>query len=393
MNIQASVHRIALAATLCLAALLAACGGGGGSAESAPSGKSESVDNAADDTPSSPDDPSTPAPAAGRKVKWNPGHYAVVGTNAGPQAVDRALSETARFPWVKGLVIRTTWPEIETSQGKYDFSTIDADIEKAAARGKRVFILMGTKSFSGDDKAVPAYLRTAEYGGGAFRIQIKRGGYGENAAIYNSRVADRLQALYQALGNRYNTDNNVEGVIFNETALGMAVKPLTPAQQQAQFSNLARVNIAARNAFANSNMIQYMNSPMTLVPQLWRSMQGNGIGVGGPDVFVNDKSLNKLLPSYAAASGDVPIGVQVEGASYYSYKHNGPFAPPAVSTLFAFARDRMKANYVFWVPDESEPHNPWPKVLNMWASASFPKDSAGGLSAKCPSGIECASKL
>jgi Beta-galactosidase len=401
VTIQFSARRIALLAALCSGVLLASCGGGGDT--SAAGVSSSKVDADADTGGASgavsggsggaPTADAEAATAAGRTIKWNPGHYAVVGTNAGPAMVDQLLSETGRFPWVKGLVLRTSWPELETSKGQYDFSVIDADLQKVAAAGKRVFIMVGTKSFSVDDKAVPEYLRSAEYGGGAYRIAIRRGGYGENAAIYNSKVADRLQALYQAIGNRYNRENTVEGVLFNETALGMATRPLTPAQQKAQFDNMARVNVAARSAFANTTMIQYINSPMEYVPQLWKTMQANEVGVGGPDVFLNDKTLNKLLPSYASAAGDVPIGVQVEAHSYSSSSHDGAYAPPAVSAIYAFARDRMKANYIFWTPITTEAGNPWSKVLNMWSSGSFPNNATGGLSAKCPSGASCTSSL
>jgi hypothetical protein len=122
-------------------------------------------------------------------------------------------------------------------------------------------------------------------------------------------------------------------------------------------------------------------------------MQSNGIGAGGPDVYVKDKTLNSLLPAYVSASGNVPIGVQVESDSYYSYQHAGPFAPPSVNSLYTFARDRMKANYIFWVPTTDKPHNPWPKVLGMWASGSFPKNSSGGLPTNCPRGLNCRSSL
>jgi hypothetical protein len=398
VTIQFAARRAALLAVLCSGAWLSACGGGsGGSGTPAASATQAEADTAgpanAGGSASASKADAEAAADAGRTIKWNPGHYAVVGTNAGPAMVDQLLSETAPFPWVKGLVLRTSWPELETSKGQYDFSVIDADLQKVAAAGKRAFIMVGTKSFSADDKAVPEYLRSAEYGGGAYRIAIRRGGYGENAAIYNSAVADRLQALYQAIGNRYNRDNNVEGVIFNETALGMATKPLTPAQQQAQFDNMARVNVAARSAFANTTMIQYINSPMRYVPELWATMQANDVGVGGPDVFLNDKTLNKLLPSYASAAGDVPIGVQVEAHSYSSSSHNGAYAPPAVTALYAFARDRMKANYVIWTPTTDEADNPWARVLKMWSSGSFPTDAAGGLSATCPSGASCTSAL
>jgi hypothetical protein len=405
VTIPFNARALSLAATLCASALLAACGGGsdsaadGGSTESAaaaPAGDGWTMDeleaNLASSDPNASDvfieeQPKVEA-AKGRSIKWHPGHYVVVGADAGARMIDRVLSETARFPWVRGIVIRVDWPDLERSKGNYNFATLDADVKRVQARNKRAFILVNTKSFS-NKSAVPRYMRSGAYGGGAYKIRIKRGGYGENAALYNDKVAERLRALNQALANRYNRNPMVEGLIFNETALGMAVRKLSAAQERAQFENIARVNVAAKNAFSNTTVIQFMNSPMQHVPTLWRQMQANEVGVGGPDVYVNDKTTKKLLPYYNSAAGDVPIGVQVEPASYRSPMHAGPFNPPPVKQIFEYARDKMKANYMFWVPDESRPHNPWGDVRGMWSSGSFPKNATGGLRSGCPSGFNC----
>jgi Beta-galactosidase len=413
-------RRIALAAVLASGALLAACGGGdqaSSQSETAAAAPKDSgayyesdgwdaSDIASDFATDFGEEPvasidaetivseQAMAAAGGATKKWNPGHYVVLGTNSGPAMADRLLSDIARFPWVKGLVIRTSWADLEPNKGNYNFSSIDAALNKVASRGKRAFILVGTKSFGdGDGGAVPRYMRTGEYGGGAYKIRIKRGGYGENMALHNNNVANRLMALNQALANRYNRNNNVEGMIYNETALGQAVNPLSAAQRKVFFDNMARVDIAASKAFSNTTVIQFMNSPRPEVPNLWNKLVAAKMGVGGPDVYLRDKGLNTLLPGYNRASGNVPIGVQVEPASYRSYMHAGPFAPPPVTSLFAFARDKMKANYVFWVPDTSKPHNPWPKVQSMWASGSFPKSSTGGLNGNCPRGMRCVGKL
>jgi Beta-galactosidase len=416
VNTVLETRRTALATILSAGALLAACGGGGdqtssqtetaASAASTDSGTYyesdgwDASDIASNFAETASIDPETivreeaMAAGGGNTMKWNPGHYVVLGANAGPAMADRLLSEIARFPWVKGLVIRAGWSELEPSKGNYNFSPIDAALSKVASRGKRAFILVGTKSFGdGDGGAVPRYMRTAEYGGGAYKIKIKRGGYGENMALHNNNVANRLMALNQALAGRYNRNNNVAGMIYNETALGQAVNPLSAAQRKVFFDNMARVDIAAGKAFSNTMVIQFMNSPRPEVPNLWNKLVGAKMGVGGPDVYLRDPGLNTLLPSYARASGNVPIGVQVEPASYRSYMHAGPFAPPPVASINAFARDKMKANMIFWVPDPSKPHDPWSKVKSMWASGSFQKNGTGGLNGNCPRGMRCVGSL
>jgi Beta-galactosidase len=382
MNTQFKLRRIFIAVLAASGALLAACGGGGDEPM-----QSESTQSAA-----ATERAAGAAADAAQPLKWNPGHYVVVNAFNANQ-IERTLGQIDNFPFVKGIVLRTSWAETETGMDAYDFAALDAGIERAAAHGKRVFIMMGTKSFSVDDKAVPDYVRTTEYGGGAYAIEIKRGGYGENAKLWNVKTRDRVIALNQALAARYNTNNNVEGLIFNETALGMAVRPITTEQYQKYFDNLAKINIAAKESFQNSTVIQYMNAPMKYVPTLWSTITAAKVGAGGPDVYLEDKSLDKLLPNYAAAAGNVPIGVQIEAASFRSTYHAGPFNPPAVTDLYEFARTKMFSNYILWVPDMDEPHTPWIKVLEMFGSETFPKDASGGLATACPSDSACVANL
>jgi hypothetical protein len=330
---------------------------------------------------------------AGGVTKWNPGHYIEYGSNAGDFVIDAGLNETAKMPFVKGIMVRASWWQLEKSKGVYDFSRIDRYLNKAKAKGKRLFLTLGTKTFDGD-KAVPDYLRTAQYSGGAFRIGTIEGTYGENAALQDDDVRDRLIALVQALGRRYNKDNSFEGITFNETAFGMMVKPLSDAQKKTFFSNLAKVDTATRAAFPNSVVIQFMNYPSNLVPALFENMKDKGVGMGGPDVFINDPDLEKSAYGFNdKAKGVIPIGMKVEPDCYNAVRHGGPYTQVDVRKLYSFARDRLHSNYIFW-NRYTDRHNPWQDVLSMFKGEAFPSGGAGGLSAACPSRFaSCAPKL
>lgn len=330
---------------------------------------------------------------AGAVTKWNPGHYVEFGSKAGDFVIDAGLNETANMPFVKGIMVRASWWQMEKGKGQYDFSRVDRYLGKAKAKGKRLFLTIGTKTFNGD-KAVPDYLRTEQYSGGAFRIGTIRGTYGENAALHDDDTRDRLIDLIQALGKRYNRDNNFEGIIFNETAFGMMVKPLTDAQKVKFFSNLAKVDAAARAAFPNSVVIQFINYPSNLVPPLFTAMKANGVGMGGPDVFIDDPDLERSAYRFNAdAKGVVPIGMKVESDSYEAVRHGGPYTQVDVRKIYSFARDRLHSNYVFWYRHTGK-HNPWADVLRMFKGEAFPANSAGGLNAACPSKFaSCAPKL
>ena len=330
---------------------------------------------------------------AGGVTKWNPGHYIEYGSNAGDFVIDAGLKETAGMPFVKGIMVRANWRQLEKSKGVYDFSRIDRYLNKAKAKGKRLFLTLGTKTFDGD-KAVPDYLRTAQYSGGAFRIGTIEGTYGENAALQDDDVRDRLIALIQALGRRYNKDNSFEGITFNETAFGMMVKPLSDAQKKQFFSNLAKVDTATRAAFPNSVVLQFINYPANLVPALFQNMKDKGVGMGGPDVFINDPSLERSAYVFNdKAKGVIPIGMKVESNSYDAVRHGGPYVQVDVRKIYSFARDRLHSNYIFWYRYTSR-HNPWQDVLRMFKGEAFPRGGAGGLNTACPSKFaSCAPKL
>ena len=391
MNIQINL-RPALAGSLVSAlALLAACGGGGEAtlSQAASSGMAASSESAL-------------ALPGDTRMKWNPGHYVQLGAGAADELVQRTFKEISTLPNVRGVQTRHVWRDLELDKGVYDFTEIDKDLAKAQAVGKRLFIMISTKTFKAGSRALPDYMHTDEYGGGAFRIVVDakdttgtEATTGENIALYNANVRDRFIALTTALGQRYNDNNAFEGIIFNETALGQSVVPLTSTQKADFFTNLAAVDAATRKAFPNTVVLQFFNFPRAYMPGLVNSAISNSVGLGGPDTFLNDSELEiSAYPHYETARGKVPLGPSVQAENYYTTYQYGPYAPPAVTDLYAFGKNRLFANYMFWSKTLTEPLMPYSNVLAMWKSASFPKDAAGGLSTTCPSTFtSCVPKL
>jgi hypothetical protein len=330
--------------------------------------------------------------ARGTRVKWNPGHYVAL-SRRDDASVIQALKEIQRFPQVKGLLLRYGWRQLEPRKGDYRFAGIDRDIQLARAYGKRVFIMVETKAFRAGVRAVPDYMHTREYDGGAYKIRINAKStigssdtYGENAALHNGQVRDRLIALTTALGRRYNLNNAVEGVAFNETAMGQMLQPLTKKQIGSFFENVAQVDTATRRAFPNTVVLQFINFPVPYMPGLVNNMVRSSVGLGGPDTFLNDHDLNRFTyPLYDRARGKVPIGPSVQPENYFTRSQDGPHSPPRVSELHAFAQNRLHANYLFWSRTLIRPLMPYNKVLQMFQSEAFPRDGAGGLDSDCPS--------
>jgi hypothetical protein len=325
-------------------------------------------------------------------VKWHPGHYVALGAAAGDYLVTNTFKEVAALPNVRGVMMRYQWRDIETGRGVYDFSRVDRDLNLARAAGKQLFITISTKAFQAGARALPDYLHTAEYGGGVYRIRISgkdstgsEATTGENIALYEASVRDRLIALARALGRRYNAQNNFEGIAYNETALGQAVVPLTEAQKAGFFANLAQVDAATRQAFPNTVVMQFINFPKPYMPGLVSSMLDAGVALGGPDTFLNDSTLEaSAYPLYDGVAGKLPLGPSVQAENYVTTYQFGPYAPPAVTDLYAFARGRLHGNYLFWSKTLTPPLIPYDNVLKMFRSATFPQDAAGGLNTACP---------
>jgi hypothetical protein len=302
---------------------------------------------------------------------------------------------------VRGLFVRYGWDALEPAKGVYDFGRIERDLNLAAARGKRIFMFLSTKSFNTGNSDAPAYLRTAEYDGGTYKIEVRGKGslgskdrYGSNVKLYNENVKARMVALVQALGARFNKHPNFEGLSFVETALGRANPALTDAQVQGFFVNLAAVNTAAKAAFPNTVVMQHANFPQQALPVLTEAMLKSGVGLAGPDILPEHDGLTRVAgknPKSAGAysyhpqlAGKVPMGINASGESYMTTDFHGPLKPQSPQALLAYARDTLKVNYMFWMDSNKRPVMGFRKALKYMKSSEFPKDAAGGLPSACP---------
>lgn len=326
-------------------------------------------------------------------VKWNPGHYIQLGGGAGDWLVENTFKDVAALKNVQGVQIREQWPALETSKGVYDFRDIDFALNKAQTYNKRVWLFLGTKAFTPGGKAAPSYMYSGEYGQVAYKIAINgkdamgtEATEGENLALYNDAVRDRLIALLQELGRRYNANDRFEGVAFNETAMGNADPALTVAQKDKWFANLTLVHAAARKAFPNTNVMQFVNFPRSHVAGLAEDMRLNGTALGGPDTFLNAPDLNEVTyPLYDLAYRRTAIGPSVQGENYVAQYQYGPFEKIDPLKIYNFAKTRLHANYIFWNrASMMNSYDPYPRVLAMFKSSTFPQTIAGGLATACP---------
>jgi hypothetical protein len=300
----------------------------------------DATDSSEEDVPAEhPADEPAPEPAR----KRNPGHYIALNDWDG----DAQFIQAVR-PGVTGIHKRYPWADLEPQFGVYDFSRVEADLALAAHYGMRLVIMIEDKSFSMDVKRTPSYLHDG------YTLPYTHGGW--VAKRWDPWVMERLGLLTRELGQRFDAHPWLEGVAFQETAMGF-----TPQIQAAHGYSpekyrdaLIQVLITTRSHFPRSQVFWYMNyleGRQAYLGDVAEAVTDHDIAMGGPDILPDSWPLNfHTYPLYERFKGRMTLFNSVQ---YDSYKHVH-LDPEAASTywtpeeLFIFARDQLHVDYIFW---------------------------------------------
>ncbi|MCW5800178.1 MAG: Glycoside hydrolase [Nitrospira sp.] len=332
------------------------------------------------------------APTTSGVVKWHPGHYyaPMLFMRHNPAIMAQVYRELQATSALRGLQIRFEWPELEPEEGRYDFTAIERVLAELVPQNKRLVVLLELKSFRPDVLPVPAYMATKSYEGGAFPFSSygKDVPRGYNLTLWNSKVHARLVALIRELGKRFNGHAHFEGIGLPESSMGQPLRAVSRAEVARFYDNLLSVQREMRIAFVNTMTYQFVNYPREILPSFVERMRTIGTALGGPDVFLDDPGLNFDHPNkpkgvyhfYAPLSGIVPLAPSVMQSNYDNTRHDGTGRVPTVAELLTFARDRLKANYIFW----TRAPNSYSKVLDVMNGLSASTGLSGGLDATCP---------
>lgn len=335
----------------------------------------------------------TKAQTLGDGVKWHPGHYYTILDHGKNKSwyMWQVYNELKSTPALQGLQVRYSWKELEPKEGVYNFAPIDKHLAELAKRNKRLIILLELKEFGTDEASspVPAYARTSIYEGGAYAFaNYEKGvtvGYGTK--LWNDRIQDRWVALVRALGKRYNLHPHFEAIGFTETSMGDPKEILSQEQIESYYKSLLSINQEMRTHFPNTVTYQFVNYPRPILQSFVGGLKEMGAALGGPDVFIEDlgllypKAPRGIYNYYPELSGSVPLMPSVQHQNYRTTQWGKEGYEPSVSELLAFARDTLKANYIFWTRD---PDYFW-KVLQLLNKNQQKTTQAGGLNANCPS--------
>ena len=330
-------------------------------------------------------------PVVTTPVKWHPGHYYTImshGKNE-PWYLSQVYKELKATPALRGMQVRYRWSELEVAEGEYNFSRIAKRLSELSAINKRLVIVIETKAFELGEEIIPDYVKTNIYEGGEFIFDNSHTDnlQGKNMKLWNPLVRDRLSALMRALGQRFNSNPYFEGIGLSETAMGKSLTPLTSVQTDGYYANLLSVQQQMRKYFPNTLTFQFTNYPRPILESFINSLNEMGAGLGGPDVFPDDPALNYpniplgVYNYYPKYSGILPLTPSVMHANYVNTRPDNTGYEPTVSELLSFARDTLKANYIFWTRDPDY----YRDVLQMLNLNAQKSKLSGGLDPTCPS--------
>lgn len=293
-------------------------------------------------------------------AKFHPGHYILVYFGAADASYPIEFNRIRNEPNFIGAHRRYRWEVLEPSRGIYDFSVIEADLKYLMnmPTPKRLIIEIADNS-TAPLIHVPDYLKTAEFDGGYFdpvfgtRLMTKR---------WNKGVQDRLIALFNALGARFDKEPYVEGIVLDETANAKLFREeavranYTP---EAGFAGQKRIMSGLKAAFPNTMCIQQINyfsganaeDEQAKLNGFVKHAFDIGMGIGAPDVYVG-RSL-PTYPLYAQYAGSMPLAPAVQ---WTDYSELNPLTgrAPTVAEILDFANRTLHVSHLSW--EQREPY-------------------------------------
>lgn len=169
--------------------------------------------------------------------------------------VDHPFLTSERF---SGAQIMYTWKQLEPEKNVYDFSLIENDLTYLASKNKALFVQLQDATFHPKYRAIPEYLESDEYKGGAVpQYDQNKKIEGWVAKRWNEKVQQRFAKLLTALGTKF--DGQIEGINLQETAIGVS-KDVDSAFTPEGYVASVKANMAALSqSFKRSVALQYAN--------------------------------------------------------------------------------------------------------------------------------------
>ena len=281
-------------------------------------------------------------------VKFNPGHYVAVGTSLELSGI-KYLDD----PAVQGVNKRYFWRTLEPEKGEYDFSSIEEDLNYLAAHHKQLIVFLCDRTFW-IKGAMPEYL--SEY-------EVEADG-GFNPVRWNPVVVERLVALGKALGERFDSHPNFEGVAIQESALDLPEEVFKRFDYSPERYRDALIAIITgmQRYLPDSHVFWYQNfmsgDDGHCLRQIADAMTGSGVIMGGPDVLPYNRAYHMVsYPLYEDYKNSIILFCSAQDDSYRHDKNDIRVSVKepvymdgylTMEDIFLFARDSLHVSYMFW---------------------------------------------
>ncbi len=150
----------------------------------------------------------------------------------------RPLEVLAGHPHLDGALVAAVWGEIETKQGTFDFSGLEAEIAWWAERGKRVLLHTGPYALATKRPPTPSWIYDKGVSAIEFRAHPRRRFIVKLPKVWDSPAfMKHYGAFVAALAKRYDGDPRIGHVWMGVGHLGYttaaAVRPGAAALQEA----------------------------------------------------------------------------------------------------------------------------------------------------------------
>ena len=286
----------------------------------------------------------------------NPGHYLAV-------KEDFELSELKflKEPAIKGVIKRYFWKDLETEKGVYDLSKIENDLAFLNNLNKQLIVFITDKSFFGAS-VLPEYLKNYEITNEKITVPKR----------WESFVIYRTILLGNSITEKFDNRLNFEGVALQESALSLPAAILetngyTPEKYRDAL--IETINGIEKKA-KQSQVFWYMNflpGNNDYLAEIVNNLTSKNIVLSGPDILPYRLGLKDITyPLYEKFKDQFYLGCSVQWDSYKHHKNDTTFlardsAPIheegyiELKEIFAFGRDRLFLNYVFWSYFENPP--------------------------------------
>jgi hypothetical protein len=265
-----------------------------------------------------------------------------------------------------GAQIMYPWKLLEPEKGKYDFSIIADDYKYLLSQKKKLFIQLQDATFRPDFIAIPSYLLTYDFNGGATpQIDEKGDTVGWVAKRWNLKVQERFALLLKALGKEF--DGKVEGVNLQESSIDINSDTEASFTPELYSESIKTNMLALKKAFKKTTVMQYANfMPGEWLPRddkgylrsIYDYGEKIGVGLGGPDLMVHNKgNLNHTAAMMHERKYKVALGIAIQDGNYIGQTgdvmiNESDQYSNIVPLLHAFSKDFLRVKYMFWVNQE-----------------------------------------